>query len=177
MTSRWVGYASWCFILILELIIFVKMVISSVMEEPFLVISIVVWLYCLASKVKQRYVLTLKEQGDVHVRRAAVLRALPAYLHEDDSTFLRLWHVSQHNNCFECMWQIIKKYSLSCYIVSGALSQEDNYLNFYSENIIINDRFSLKKYELSWCHQSLILSLRLYYSNIISCVAHIPFRF
>ncbi|KAK1887972.1 putative 12-oxophytodienoate reductase 8 [Dissostichus eleginoides] len=39
-----------------------------------------------------------KEQGDVHVRRAAVLRALPAYLHEDDSTFLRLWHVEQSDD-------------------------------------------------------------------------------
>ncbi|KAK1905031.1 Protein SFI1 like [Dissostichus eleginoides] len=52
----------------------------------------------IASKVKQRYVLTLKEQGDVHVRRAAVLRALPAYLHEDNSTFLRLWHVEQSDD-------------------------------------------------------------------------------
>ncbi|XP_033988844.1 uncharacterized protein LOC117484520 isoform X2 [Trematomus bernacchii] len=40
----------------------------------------------------------LQEQGDVHVRRAAVLRALPAYLHEDDSTFLRLWHVEQSDD-------------------------------------------------------------------------------
>ncbi|KAK5893771.1 hypothetical protein CgunFtcFv8_006611 [Champsocephalus gunnari] len=40
----------------------------------------------------------LQEQGDVHVLRAAVLRALPAYLHEDDSTFLRLWHVEQSDD-------------------------------------------------------------------------------
>ncbi|XP_033973105.1 uncharacterized protein LOC117472060 [Trematomus bernacchii] len=40
----------------------------------------------------------LQEQGDVYVRRAAVLRALPAYLHEDDSTFLRLWHVEQSDD-------------------------------------------------------------------------------
>ncbi|XP_033989023.1 uncharacterized protein LOC117484706 [Trematomus bernacchii] len=37
----------------------------------------------------------LQEQGDVHVLRAAVLRALPAYLHEDDSRFLKPWHVAQ----------------------------------------------------------------------------------
>ncbi|KAG9274712.1 hypothetical protein AMEX_G11754 [Astyanax mexicanus] len=37
----------------------------------------------------------LKEQVDVHVRRAAVPRALPAYLHEDDSSFLKTWNVSQ----------------------------------------------------------------------------------
>ncbi|XP_072568849.1 sterile alpha motif domain-containing protein 3-like isoform X2 [Paramormyrops kingsleyae] len=37
----------------------------------------------------------LQEQVDVHVRRAAVLRALPAYLHEDDSRFLKLWDVAQ----------------------------------------------------------------------------------
>ncbi|KAG9277802.1 hypothetical protein AMEX_G7847 [Astyanax mexicanus] len=37
----------------------------------------------------------LKEQVDVHVRCAAVLRALPAYLHEDDSSFLKTWNVSQ----------------------------------------------------------------------------------
>ncbi|KAG9265328.1 hypothetical protein AMEX_G21712 [Astyanax mexicanus] len=37
----------------------------------------------------------LQEQVDVHVRRAAVLRALPAYLHEDDSSFLKTWNVSQ----------------------------------------------------------------------------------
>ncbi|KAM6978686.1 sterile alpha motif domain-containing protein 3-like isoform 2-T2 [Tautogolabrus adspersus] len=33
----------------------------------------------------------LQEQVDVNVRRAAVLRALPTYLHEDDSGFLKLW--------------------------------------------------------------------------------------
>ncbi|XP_062332945.1 uncharacterized protein LOC134032907 [Osmerus eperlanus] len=32
-----------------------------------------------------------QEQVDVHVRRAAVLRGLPAYLHDDDSRFLKLW--------------------------------------------------------------------------------------
>ncbi|KAK5895559.1 hypothetical protein CgunFtcFv8_009243 [Champsocephalus gunnari] len=37
----------------------------------------------------------LQEQGDVHALRAAVLRALPAYLHEDDSRFLKPWHVAQ----------------------------------------------------------------------------------
>ena len=37
-----------------------------------------------------------KEQVDVNVRRAAVLRALPAYLHEDDSGFLKQWDVSQY---------------------------------------------------------------------------------
>ncbi|XP_049901822.1 uncharacterized protein LOC126391237 [Epinephelus moara] len=37
----------------------------------------------------------LQEQVDVHVRRAAVLRALPAYLHEDDSGFLKQWDMSQ----------------------------------------------------------------------------------
>ncbi|XP_049339375.1 uncharacterized protein LOC111191279 [Astyanax mexicanus] len=37
----------------------------------------------------------LQEQVDVHVRRAAVLRALPAYLHEDDCSFLKTWNVSQ----------------------------------------------------------------------------------
>ncbi|RVE76323.1 hypothetical protein OJAV_G00008470 [Oryzias javanicus] len=31
----------------------------------------------------------LQEQVDVHVRRAVVLQALPAYLHEDTSSFLR----------------------------------------------------------------------------------------
>uniref|UniRef100_A0A8D3D275 PB1 domain-containing protein n=1 Tax=Scophthalmus maximus TaxID=52904 RepID=A0A8D3D275_SCOMX len=31
---------------------------------------------------------------DVHVRRAAVLRALPAYLQEDDSGFVKQWEVS-----------------------------------------------------------------------------------
>ncbi|XP_031144181.1 uncharacterized protein LOC116042201 [Sander lucioperca] len=42
----------------------------------------------------------LQEQVDVHVRRAAVLRALSAYLNEDDSGFLTLWDVS-HINCLE----------------------------------------------------------------------------
>ncbi|XP_034061053.1 uncharacterized protein LOC117539132 [Gymnodraco acuticeps] len=58
-----------------------------------------------ASKGKEAEVLNqlfasydLQEQGDVHVLRAAVLRALPAYLHEDDSTFLRLWHVEQSDD-------------------------------------------------------------------------------
>lgn len=37
----------------------------------------------------------LQEQVDIHVRRAAVLRALPAYLHEDDSGFLKQWDMSQ----------------------------------------------------------------------------------
>ncbi|XP_065813779.1 sterile alpha motif domain-containing protein 3-like isoform X2 [Labrus bergylta] len=32
-----------------------------------------------------------QEQVDVNVLRAAVLRALPTYLHEDDSGFLKLW--------------------------------------------------------------------------------------
>ncbi|KAI9517706.1 hypothetical protein NQZ68_000874 [Dissostichus eleginoides] len=41
---------------------------------------------------------SIQEQGDVHVRCAAVLRALPNYLHEDDSTFLRLWHVEQSDD-------------------------------------------------------------------------------
>ena len=44
------------------------------------------------------YVLQLKEQVDVHARRAAVLRALPAYLHEDldeaNSIFPKKWDVS-----------------------------------------------------------------------------------
>ena len=35
-------------------------------------------------------------QVDVHVRGAAVLCALPAYLHEDDSGFLKQWDVSQY---------------------------------------------------------------------------------
>lgn len=67
--------------------------------------------------MKQEYVLTLKEQVDVHVRRAAVLRALPAYLHEDDSRFLKLWDVS--------LFFLSKSY-----IVSVALMQEENSLNF-----------------------------------------------
>ncbi|GLD51795.1 uncharacterized protein AKAME5_000478800 [Lates japonicus] len=33
----------------------------------------------------------LQEHVDIHVRRAAVLRALPPYLHEDESKFLKLW--------------------------------------------------------------------------------------
>ncbi|CAL8319891.1 unnamed protein product [Lota lota] len=37
----------------------------------------------------------LQEQVDVHVRRAAVLRALPANLNEDDSGFLKLWDEAQ----------------------------------------------------------------------------------
>ncbi|XP_047192301.1 uncharacterized protein LOC118315858 [Scophthalmus maximus] len=37
----------------------------------------------------------IQEQVDVHVRRAAVLRALPAYLQEDDSGFVKQWEVSQ----------------------------------------------------------------------------------
>ncbi|KAA8578879.1 hypothetical protein FQN60_005414 [Etheostoma spectabile] len=37
----------------------------------------------------------LQEQVDVHVRRAAVLRAIPAYLNEDDSGFLKLCDKSQ----------------------------------------------------------------------------------
>ncbi|KAB5528390.1 hypothetical protein PHYPO_G00139680 [Pangasianodon hypophthalmus] len=49
----------------------------------------------------------LQEQVDVHVRRAAVLRALPAYLHEDDSRFLKLWDVNQHINSLEFMQQFI----------------------------------------------------------------------
>jgi len=39
-------------------------------------------------------ILTLKENMDVHVRRAAILCALPAYLQEDDSNFLKTWDVS-----------------------------------------------------------------------------------
>ncbi len=68
-----------------------------------LVIYHIVWLCYLASKAKQKYVLTLKEQVDAHVRRAAVPHALPAYLHEDDSGFLKLWDVSQHSNCLDLL--------------------------------------------------------------------------
>ncbi|XP_042258150.1 uncharacterized protein LOC121889970 isoform X3 [Thunnus maccoyii] len=45
------------------------------------------------SRIFQMY--DLQEQVDVHVRRAAVLRALPAYLHDDDSGFLKQWDVAQ----------------------------------------------------------------------------------
>ena len=54
------------------------------------------WLCCLPAIVRQEYVLAPKEQVDVHVRHAAVLRALPAYLHDDDSGFLKQWDVSQY---------------------------------------------------------------------------------
>ncbi|KAK0142163.1 hypothetical protein N1851_020146 [Merluccius polli] len=37
----------------------------------------------------------LQEQVDIHVKRAVVLRALPAYLHDDDSRFLKLWDASE----------------------------------------------------------------------------------
>ncbi|XP_016332002.1 uncharacterized protein LOC107680580 [Sinocyclocheilus anshuiensis] len=37
----------------------------------------------------------LQEKVDVHVRRAAILRALPAYLQEDDSNFFKTWDVEQ----------------------------------------------------------------------------------
>lgn len=50
----------------------------------------------LKSRVKQVYVLSFKEQVDIHGRRTAVLRALPLYLCEDDSKFLRMWDVSQN---------------------------------------------------------------------------------
>nr|XP_012771048.2 uncharacterized protein LOC101485534 [Maylandia zebra] len=33
----------------------------------------------------------LQEQVDIHARRAVVLHALPAYLHEDTSTFIKTW--------------------------------------------------------------------------------------
>ena len=45
-----------------------------------------------------------KEQVDIHVRRAAVLRALPAYLHEDDSGFLKQRDVSQYIIYFIYFW-------------------------------------------------------------------------
>ncbi|XP_044194551.1 uncharacterized protein LOC122971866 isoform X1 [Thunnus albacares] len=45
------------------------------------------------SRIFQMY--DLQEQVEVHVRRAAVLRALPAYLHDDDSGFLKQWDVAQ----------------------------------------------------------------------------------
>ncbi|KAK7147859.1 hypothetical protein R3I94_010401 [Phoxinus phoxinus] len=35
----------------------------------------------------------LQEKVDVHVRRAAILRALPACLQEDDSNLLKTWDV------------------------------------------------------------------------------------
>uniref|UniRef100_A0A3Q3G285 Uncharacterized protein n=1 Tax=Labrus bergylta TaxID=56723 RepID=A0A3Q3G285_9LABR len=46
---------------------------------------------------------------DVNVLRAAVLRALPTYLHEDDSGFLKLWDVSQHiiKTCNESVEHVI----------------------------------------------------------------------
>ncbi|KAL7867633.1 hypothetical protein SRHO_G00090170 [Serrasalmus rhombeus] len=34
----------------------------------------------------------LQEQVDVHVRRAALLLSLPAYLYEDDSSFVKTWN-------------------------------------------------------------------------------------
>ncbi|XP_058478838.1 uncharacterized protein LOC131455305 [Solea solea] len=37
----------------------------------------------------------LQEQVDIHIKCAAVLRALPAYLHDDDSRFLKLWDTSE----------------------------------------------------------------------------------
>ncbi|XP_074524801.1 uncharacterized protein LOC141789322 [Halichoeres trimaculatus] len=37
----------------------------------------------------------LQEQVDANIRRAAVLRALPTYLHEDDSGFLKTWNMPQ----------------------------------------------------------------------------------
>lgn len=55
----------------------------------------IVWLYWLESTVNQEYVLTLKEQVEVHVRRAAVLRALLVYLHGHISSFLKTWNVGK----------------------------------------------------------------------------------
>ncbi|KAL1268069.1 hypothetical protein QQF64_033432 [Cirrhinus molitorella] len=37
----------------------------------------------------------LQDQVDVHVRRAAVLRALPSYMHESDVSFFKMWDVEQ----------------------------------------------------------------------------------
>ncbi|XP_065119721.1 uncharacterized protein [Paramisgurnus dabryanus] len=37
----------------------------------------------------------LQDQCDVHVRRAVILRALPAYVHESDASFLKTWDVLQ----------------------------------------------------------------------------------
>lgn len=48
------------------------------------------------SRVKEDYVLSFKEQVDIHGKRTAVLHALPSYLCEDDSKFLRMWDVSLH---------------------------------------------------------------------------------
>lgn len=45
------------------------------------------------SRVKQDYVLSFKEQVDIHGKRTAALRALPSL---DDSKFLRMWDVSLH---------------------------------------------------------------------------------
>lgn len=53
----------------------------------------IVWIYCLTSRLRQDYVLSLKEQVDVHGRRAVVLHALPPYLCEDDSKFLETWDI------------------------------------------------------------------------------------
>ncbi|XP_030606898.1 sterile alpha motif domain-containing protein 3-like isoform X2 [Archocentrus centrarchus] len=36
----------------------------------------------------------LQEQADIHVRRAVVLHALPPYLHEDTSTFIKTWDMT-----------------------------------------------------------------------------------
>lgn len=56
----------------------------------------IVWLCRVSFTASKVYLFTLKEQVDIQVRRAAVLRALPAYLHEDDSSFLKTWNVSEH---------------------------------------------------------------------------------
>ena len=53
------------------------------------------YIFCGYNVLASQGTITLKEQVDVHVRRAAVLRGLPAYLHDDDSRFLKLWDVSQ----------------------------------------------------------------------------------
>ncbi|KAK1891928.1 UPF0314 protein, partial [Dissostichus eleginoides] len=61
-------------------------------------LSLEIWEKSLLRKKAARKGKVAEEQGDVHVRCAAVLRALPNYLHEDDSTFLRLWHVEQSDD-------------------------------------------------------------------------------
>ncbi len=96
MAPRWVGYTSWCLITILQWIMFVRTLSSSVMWWLLWdIYSAIVWLCCLVSKVKKQYALSLKEQVDLHLKCAAVLCALSAYLPKDDSKFLKLWDVSQ----------------------------------------------------------------------------------
>lgn len=81
----------------------------------------------------KKNVFSLKEQVDMHARRAAVLRALPAYLREDDSTFLKLWDVSLHIKCSEVFKKRINLVlkGTNCPGLNRAFGIQYNYLSHH----------------------------------------------